>query len=331
MDFLDRTRVRVRSGDGGAGCVSFRREKSRPNGGPDGGDGGRGGDLWAEAIAGLTTLATLRRVRKVEAGNGARGESRDRAGRRGEDRTIQLPAGTVITDSATSDVLADLDLPGKRVLLARGGRGGAGNARFATSTNRAPRRSTPGEKGVEYEISLQLKLLADAGIVGLPNAGKSTFLRAVSNARPKVADYPFTTLHPYLGTVEVGYESFVIADIPGLIHGAHLGIGLGGQFLGHVERCSAMLHLVDASSSDIAGDYSTVLNEVEAYGCGLMDKPRLVALSKVDLIGESDTAVACERLQERGVNEVIPLSAATGMNVEKTLQSLWRIVQQVRE
>lgn len=330
MDFLDRTRFRVRSGSGGGGCVSFRREKGRPNGGPDGGDGGRGGDLWAEAVPGLTTLAPFRRVRKVEAGDGARGGSRDRAGRRGEDRVIEVPAGTVLIDRSTGDVLGDLDQPGKRVLLARGGRGGAGNARFATSTNRAPRRSTPGQQGVEYEVCLELKLLADAGIVGLPNAGKSTLLRAVSNARPKVADYPFTTLHPYLGTVPVGYDSFVLADIPGLIEGAHHGAGLGDRFLGHAERCAVLLQLVEGTAPDVAGDYRAVLREIEAYGHGVAEKPRLVALSKVDALTEEQAAAACGALSEAGAGEVLRLSAATGQNVGETLEHVWRMIQRVR-
>lgn len=330
MDFLDHTRFHVRSGRGGDGCVSFRREKSRPDGGPDGGDGGRGGDLWAEAVTGLTTLAPFRRVRKVSAGDGARGGSRDRAGRRGEDRVIEVPVGTVLVDLETGAEIADLDRLGARTLLARGGRGGAGNARFATSTNRTPRRSTPGEEGVEYEIGLQLRLLADAGIVGLPNAGKSTLLRAASNARPRVAAYPFTTLHPYLGAVSVGYDGFVLADIPGLVEGAHRGSGLGDRFLGHVERCSVLLHLLDITSEDVAGDYRTVLGELEAHGCGLDRKPRLVAVNKIDAVASERVAEAAAALEELGCDDVEKVSAAAGDGVEELMERLWRTIRQNR-
>ena len=292
MDFLDQARIVIRSGDGGSGCVSFRREKNVPFGGPDGGDGGRGGDVWAEAVEGLSTLSEFRRLRRFAAGNGRRGATRNRTGERGGDSVIRMPAGTLLFDAETDGLIADLAHPGARIRLGVGGEGGRGNTRFKSSTQRAPRRSTPGGPGVEYAIRLQLKLLADAGLVGLPNAGKSTFLRAVSRARPRVADYPFTTLHPHLGVVNLDLDSFVLADIPGLIRDAHAGAGLGDRFLGHIERCATLIHLVDGQSADVAGDYHTVLGELAAYGAGVADKPRIVRLSKAD-------ALPAELLAER--------------------------------
>ena len=330
MDFLDRTRLRIRSGSGGTGCVSFRREKNVQFGGPDGGDGGRGGDLWAKAIPGMTTLASLRRVRLVHAGNGVRGLGGNRTGASGADRVLEVPAGTILFDEGSGTVIADLAIPGDRILLARGGAGGMGNARFATSTNRTPRKSTPGEAGVEYDLGMQLKLLADAGIVGLPNAGKSTFLRAASNARPKVADYPFTTLTPFLGTVFIDHDAFVLADIPGLIAGAHCGAGLGDQFLGHIERCAVLLHLIDCTSDDVVRDYATVMDELVAYGAELANKPRLIRLSKVDALTGEETERKLEYFRTATGNSIEPVSAVSGERVQPTLRALWKTIESTR-
>ena len=300
MDFLDKALIVIRSGDGGSGCMSFRREKNVPFGGPDGGDGGRGGEVWAESVEGLSTLSAFRRSRRFAAGNGKRGAARNRTGERGEDRIIRVPAGTMLIDAETETLIADLAEPGVRVRLGSGGAGGWGNTRFRSSTNRAPRRSTPGRPGVEYSVRLQLKLLADAGLVGLPNAGKSTFLRTVTRARPKVAPYPFTTLHPHLGVVGLEHDAFVLADIPGLIEDAHAGAGLGDRFLGHVERCAVLVHLVDCQSRDVAEDFRVVSRELRAYGAGLADKPRIVRLSKTDAIPEEQLGRLCSRVGDGG-------------------------------
>ena len=331
MDFLDTARIRVRSGRGGDGCVSFRREKNVPFGGPDGGDGGDGGDVWAEAAPGPGTLSAFRRRRHFAAGDGVRGMGRRRAGRRGADHVIRVPAGTILSDSATGSLISDLAAPGQRVQLARGGRGGAGNARFATSVNRAPRRADAGGGGVEYELVLRLKLLADVGLVGLPNAGKSTFLRATTNARPKVADYPFTTLHPNLGVVSLSREEFVLADIPGLIEGAHAGAGLGDRFLGHIERCAALLHLVDCTADDVAADYRAVDRELAQYGAGVPDKPRLVRLTKADARSPEDVERCATRLRAAGAHEPAPLSSVSGDGVRPTLGALLEVVRAQRE
>lgn len=331
MDFLDQTHLRVRSGSGGVGCVSFRREKNVPRGGPDGGDGGKGGDIWAEAVTGITTLAQYRRVRKAQAGDGRRGSSRNRTGASGADRTLRLPVGTVLIDRASGTVIADLAREGDRVLLGEGGAGGTGNARFATSVNRAPRRATPGCPGVEYELELRLKLLADAGLVGLPNAGKSTMLRAVSNARPKVADYPFTTLYPFLGTVELDHEGFVLADIPGLIEGAHRGVGLGDRFLRHVERCAVLLHLVDATADDVAADYHAVVTELAAYDGDLERKPRLVALSKIDVVSADEVASKSASLRAVAGVDVHAFSGVAGTGIPPILRQLRETILQERQ
>src|SRR5215471_11834116 len=280
MKFLDEAKIYIRSGDGGNGCVSFRREKFIEFGGPNGGDGGRGGDVIAEAVDGLNTLIDYRYQQHFKARDGRAGMGKDRHGADGEDMVMKVPVGTQIYEEDGETLLADLARAGERALLAKGGNGGFGNAHFKTSTNRAPRRANPGQPGEERTIRLRLKLIADAGIVGLPNAGKSTFLSAVSAAKLKIADYPFTTLHPQLGVVRVDEREFVLADLPGLIEGAHEGVGLGDRFLGHTERCRVLLHLVDGTSENPGEAYRIVRGELEAYGHGLTDKPEIVALSK---------------------------------------------------
>jgi len=274
MKFLDQAKIFVRSGDGGGGSVSFRREKFIEFGGPDGGDGGRGGDVWLECVDGLNTLIDYRYQQHFRAGTGGHGMGRNRAGAKGPDVVLRVPPGTQVLAEDQETLLADLTKPGERKLLLEGGNGGFGNAHFKSATNQAPRRANPGQQGQECWIWLRLKLIADAGLVGLPNAGKSTFLATVTAAKPKIADYPFTTLHPNLGVVRVGQREFVLADIPGLIEGASEGAGLGTRFLGHVERTRVLLHLVDATSEDVAGDYRTVRRELKAYG-GRSDERRV--------------------------------------------------------
>ncbi len=290
MKFLDLARVHIRSGGGGAGCISFRREKYIEYGGPDGGNGGRGGDVWAEAVDGLNTLIDFRYQQHFFAKTGQHGMGAQRTGKDGEDVLLRVPVGTEILDADQETVLFDITEVGQRVLLAKGGNGGFGNLHFKSATNQAPRRANPGQEGVEREIWLRLKLIADAGLLGLPNAGKSTFLAATSNARPKIADYPFTTLHPNLGVVGVDNTEFVMADIPGLIEGAHEGRGIGDRFLGHVERCSVLLHLVDGTSEDVAGDWETIIGELNAYGGELATKPRVTALNKIDALDDDERA-----------------------------------------
>ncbi|MEO0865481.1 MAG: GTPase ObgE, partial [Pseudomonadota bacterium] len=284
MKFLDLAKVTIRSGSGGNGCISFRREKYIEYGGPDGGDGGRGGDVWAEAVDGLNTLIDFRYQQHFFAKNGQAGMGRQRTGKDGADIVLRVPVGTEILDVDQETVLADITQVGERVRLAAGGNGGFGNLHFKSSTNQAPRRANPGQAGVEREIWLRLKLIADVGLLGLPNAGKSTFLAATSNARPKIADYPFTTLHPNLGVVGVDEAEFVVADIPGLIEGAHEGKGIGDRFLGHVERSACLLHLIDGTGEDVAADWQTIITELEAYGGALADKPRLTVLNKIDAL-----------------------------------------------
>src|SRR5438874_9493574 len=284
MKFLDEAKVYVRSGDGGNGCVSFRREKFIEFGGPNGGDGGKGGDVIVEAVEGLNTLIDYRYQQHFKAKNGRAGMGKDRHGVSGEDIVLKVPAGTQVYTEDGETLLADLSAVGQRVVIARGGNGGFGNAHFKSSTNRAPRHANPGQPGEELTIRLRLKLIADAGIVGLPNAGKSTLLAAVSAAKPKIADYPFTTLQPQLGVVGVDGREFVLADIPGLIEGAHEGVGLGDRFLGHVERCRVLLHLIDGTGEDAGAAYRTVRDELAAYGQGLAAKPEIVALNKADAL-----------------------------------------------
>jgi GTP-binding protein len=310
MKFLDQARVYVRSGDGGAGCVSFRREKFIEFGGPDGGDGGRGGDVVVECAAGLNTLIDFRYQQHFKAKTGMHGMGRNRAGGRGADVVLKVPVGTQVIDEESGAMLADLTREGERFVVASGGNGGFGNAHFTTSTNRAPRHANPGLPGIERTLVLRLKLIADAGLVGLPNAGKSTFLAAVSAAKPKIADYPFTTLHPGLGVVKVDGRDFVLADIPGLIEGAHEGHGLGDRFLGHVERCGALVHLVDATGANAGADYRTIRRELAAYGGGLDEKPEIVALSKTDAVDEETLAKQVERLKRAIRSYGPPLDAA---------------------
>lgn len=297
MKFLDLARVTIRSGSGGTGSVSFRREKYIEYGGPDGGDGGRGGDVWAEVVDGLNTLIDFRYQQHFFAKNGQHGMGRQRTGKDGDDIVLRVPVGTEILDEDEETVLADMTEVGQRFLIAKGGNGGFGNLHFKSSTNQAPRHANPGQPGVEREIWLRLKLIADAGLLGLPNAGKSTFLAATSNARPKIADYPFTTLHPNLGVVGVDDVEFVMADIPGLIEGAHEGKGIGDRFLGHVERCSVLLHLVDGTSEDVAADYATIIEELEAYGGELAEKPRVTALNKIDALDDEERAARKAELE----------------------------------
>ena len=297
MKFLDQARVYVRSGDGGAGSISFRREKFIEFGGPDGGDGGRGGDVVVECADGLNTLIDFRYQQHFKAKTGMHGMGRNRAGGRGDDAVLKVPVGTQVFDEESGALLADLTEPGERMVLAKGGNGGFGNAHFTTSTNRAPRRANPGLPGIERTLLLRLKLIADAGLIGLPNAGKSTFLAAVSAAKPKIADYPFTTLHPGLGVVKIDGRDFVLADIPGLIEGAHEGHGLGDRFLGHVERSGALVHLVDATGANAGADYRTIRRELKAYGADLAEKAEIVALSKVDAVDEETLTKQTERLK----------------------------------
>ncbi len=330
MKFLDLARVQIRSGAGGAGCASFRREKFVEFGGPDGGDGGRGGDVWAECVPALNTLIDFRYQQHFFAQNGRPGMGRQRTGKDGEDVVLKVPAGTEILEEDQETVVADLTEPGQRVLLARGGNGGWGNARFKTSTNQAPRRANPGQEGVERTLWLRLKLIADAGLAGLPNAGKSTFLAAVSNARPKIADYPFTTLHPNLGVVGVDGREFVMADIPGLIEGASEGRGLGDQFLGHVERCAVLLHLVDGTSEDVAGDFRTIDRELQLYSAKVHAKPRIVGLNKIDALDDATRAERKAALEAASGRPVVALSGATGAGVQQVLRALWAEIAAAR-
>ena len=322
MKFLDLARVHLRSGSGGHGCVSFRREKFVEFGGPNGGDGGRGGDVWAEAIEGLNTLIDYRYSQHFRARNGQSGSGQGRTGRSAEDVVLRVPAGTEILEEDQETLIADLTEPGERVLLAAGGNGGWGNERFKTATNQAPRRANPGQEGVERTVWLRLKLIADAGLIGLPNAGKSTFLAATSNARPKIADYPFTTLHPGLGVVGIDGAEYVLADIPGLIEGAHEGRGLGDTFLGHLERCAVLVHLIDATGADPAGDAAVILREVAEYGAGLAQKPRITCLNKLDALAPEDLDGIARAVGAVCGPPLLPMSAATGEGVREVLRAL---------
>jgi GTP-binding protein len=330
MKFLDEAKVYVRSGDGGNGCVAFRREKFIEYGGPNGGDGGNGGDVVALAVDGLNTLIDYRYQQHFTAKNGRGGMGKDRHGANGTDAVLKVPVGTQIYDEDGETLLADLTQAGETVLLARGGNGGFGNAHFKSSTNRAPRHANPGQPGTELTIRLRLKLIADAGIVGLPNAGKSTFLAAVSAARPKIADYPFTTLHPQLGVVDVDGREFVLADIPGLIEGAHEGVGLGDRFLGHVERCRVLLHLVDGTGDDAGTAYKTVRSELLAYGQGLADKPEIVVINKADALSPDDIKRQGASLKRAAKKTPLVISAVTGDGVPEVLRALLKVIDDVR-
>ena len=330
MKFLDQAKVYIRSGDGGNGGLSFRREKFIEFGGPDGGNGGRGGDVFVECVDGLNTLIDYRYQQHFKAGNGQQGMGRERSGAGGADIVLKVPVGTQIYEEDNETLIADLDTLGQRVLLAKGGNGGFGNAHFKSSTNRAPRRFNPGLPGQERTIWLRLKLIADAGLVGLPNAGKSTFLAAVSSARPKIADYPFTTLHPGLGVVRIDAREMVLADIPGLIEGAHEGVGLGDRFLGHVERCRVLLHLVEGTSEHAGQAYKTVRAELAAYGQGLEDKPEIVALSKADALTPEVLKEQLARLKRAAKQTPIVLSSASGQGVDEALRALFAVVEEAR-
>ncbi len=330
MKFLDEAKIYLRSGDGGGGCVSFRREKFIEFGGPDGGNGGRGGDVVFEATPDLNTLIDFRYRQHFKAKAGGHGRGADRTGASAPPTVITVPVGTQVLADDKETLLFDLVEPGQRVIACRGGDGGFGNANFKTSTNRAPRRADPGWPGEERWVWLRLKLIADAGLVGLPNAGKSTFLSTVSRARPKVADYPFTTLAPHLGVVSVGETSFVLADIPGLIEGASEGAGLGDRFLGHIERCGALLHLVDATQDDVAGAYRTIRGELEAYDADLADKPELLALSKCDALSPEDVKVQADWLAEAAGQRPLLISSASGQGIDAVLEKLLEMVREGR-
>ena len=330
MKFLDQARVFIKSGDGGNGCLSFRREKFIEFGGPDGGDGGRGGDVVVRAVDGLNTLIDYRFRQHLKAGKGSGGIGKGRTGASGKTEILAVPAGTQILDEDNSTLLADLTEPGQEVVIAEGGRGGFGNAHYKSSTNRAPRRADPGHLGQEITIWLRLKLIADAGLVGLPNAGKSTFLAAVSRARPKIAGYPFTTLHPQLGVVFVRNEEFVLADIPGLIEGAHQGLGLGDRFLGHIERCRVLLHLVDGTLEDVVDAYETIRRELVGYGAGLENKSEIIGLNKCDALSKDEAKRKASALAQVTGNPVLILSGAGGEGVDQVLAKLLEFIVTAR-
>lgn len=320
MKFLDQAKIHIRSGNGGAGCVSFRREKFIEFGGPDGGDGGRGGDVIAECVEGLNTLIDYRFQQHFKAKTGMHGMGKNRSGANGADMILKVPVGTQIFEEDEETLIADLTEVGQKIVLAKGGNGGFGNAYFKSSTNQAPRRANPGLEGEEKTIVLRLKLIADAGLVGLPNAGKSTFLAAVSAAKPKIADYPFTTLTPGLGVVSVDTRTFVLADIPGLIEGAHEGAGLGDRFLGHLERCRILIHLIDGTSDDVADAYHVIRGEIEAYGAGLEEKPEILCLNKADALTPEEREEKTAILQEESGAEVFVISGVSGEGIQNVLR-----------
>jgi GTP-binding protein len=330
MKFLDLAKIYIKAGDGGDGCVGFRREKFIEFGGPDGGDGGKGGDVWAECVANLNTLIDYRYQQHYKAGRGGNGMGRNRAGANGKDAVLKVPPGTEILAGDGETVIGEMTQPGERVLIAKGGNGGFGNAHFKSATNQAPRRANPGLPGQEMTIWLRLKLIADAGIVGLPNAGKSTFLASVTAAKPKIADYPFTTLHPGLGVARVDAREFVIADIPGLIEGAHEGVGIGDRFLGHVERTRVLLHLVSAQEESPAKAYKTVRGELEAYGHGLDEKPEVVVLSQVDTLDADARKKKVASLKRAAGHAPLLMSAVTREGVEEVLRALMVHVEDAR-
>jgi GTP-binding protein len=330
MKFLDQAKVYVRSGNGGAGAVSFRREKFIEMGGPDGGDGGKGGDIWVEAVDGLNTLIDYRYQQHFKAATGGHGMGRLRAGANSSDIVLKVPAGTEILEEDNETVIADLAKAGDRVRIAKGGNGGFGNAYFKSATNRAPRHANPGQEGEERWIWLRLKLIADAGLVGLPNAGKSTLLAAVSAAKPKIADYPFTTLHPQLGVVRAAGNSFVLADIPGLIEGAHEGHGLGTRFLGHVERCAVLLHLIDVTGEDPVAAYRVIRKELKAYSPLLAEKVEIIAFNKIDAVSEEDLAAKLVDFRKRARKTPLLISGATGKGVDDAMKKLLTIIENAK-
>lgn len=330
MKFLDEAKIYLQSGDGGSGCVSFRREKNIPFGGPNGGNGGKGGDVIFKCFEDMNTLIDFRYQQHFRAEPGQGGMGQDRSGAHGEDSIVKVPVGTQILDEDKETVLIDFTEEGQTKLFLKGGDGGFGNARYKSSTNQAPRKSTPGWEGQEMSVWLRLKLIADAGLVGLPNAGKSTFLAACSNAKPKIADYPFTTLHPNLGVIKIGDYDFVLADIPGLIEGASQGVGLGHRFLGHVERTNVLLHLVDCVQDDIVEAYTTVRNELKEYGHGIEDKEEIIAINKVDALGKELSDDQAETLEKFVGKPVHRISAVSGQGVEKVLFALSNTIQKAR-
>jgi GTPase len=331
MKFLDIAKVYAASGKGGNGCVAFRREKFIEYGGPYGGDGGKGGDVWAEAVENLNTLIDYRFQQHVKAKNGEPGKGKVMTGANGADALMKVPVGTEIYEEDGETLIADLTRTGQRLMLLKGGNGGFGNAHFKSATNRAPRRANPGQPGEEKIFILKLKLIADAGLVGMPNAGKSTFLSRVSAARPRIADYPFTTLEPQLGVVKIDTTDFVLADLPGLIEGAHQGVGLGDRFLGHAERCGAILHLVDGTGDAVAKTYKAIRKELKAYGHGLADKPEIVALNKTDAIPKAALAKKRAALEKACGHEVHLLSGVTGAGVQTVLRALAREIRKSRK
>ena len=330
MRFLDVAKVYIRSGNGGNGCVAFRREKFIEYGGPWGGNGGKGGDVWVEAVDNLNTLIDYRYQQHVTASNGEHGMGKEMTGAHGDDAVMKVPPGTQIYEEDGETLIADLEKVGDRVLLLRGGNGGFGNAHFKSATNQAPRHANPGQPGEEKTIILKLKLIADVGLIGLPNAGKSTFLSRVSQARPKIADYPFTTLSPQLGVVRIDETDFVVADLPGLIEGAHEGVGLGDRFLGHAERCGAILHLVDGTETEIVRAYRTIRTELEAYGHGLEDKPEIVALNKTDAIPKAALSRKRAALEKACGHEIFAISGVSGDGLPEVLRALAKIVARSR-
>ena len=332
MKFLDQAKIYLKSGDGGDGVTAFRREKFVAFGGPDGGDGGKGGDIVFEAVENLNTLIDFRYSQHFRARKGGNGSGADRTGAGADTLRIKVPVGTQIMDDDRETILADLDAPGKTITLLRGGDGGFGNARFKTSTNRAPRRADKGWPGEERWVWLRLKLIADAGLVGMPNAGKSTFLSVVSGAHPKIADYPFTTLHPQLGVVRLSLsEEFVLADIPGLIEGAHEGSGLGDRFLGHVERCAVLLHLIDGAAGSVVDAWRTVRHELIEYGVGLADKPEIIVLNKADAMTPREISGRLAALAKASGSTVMVASGVSGQGVPEVLRVLQNMITEARQ
>jgi GTPase len=331
MKFLDQAKIHLQAGNGGAGCVSFRREKFIEFGGPDGGDGGKGGDVWVECVDGLNTLIDFRYRQHFKAGTGVHGMGRNRHGANGADAILKVPAGTQVWDEEEETLLADLTEPGQKIRLLRGGNGGFGNTHFKGPSNRAPRHANPGQEGPGMWVWLRLKLIADAGLIGLPNAGKSTFLATVSRAHPKIADYPFTTLHPQLGVVYSDGGEFVLADIPGLIKGASEGAGLGHRFLGHVERCRLNLHLVDGTQEQIVRAYRTIRHELEAYSPELAAKPEIVVLNKCDALNPAQIRRKKAALEKACGAQVLVMSGATGQGVQEALRAAHSAIRRARE
>src|SRR5476649_831391 len=330
MKFLDEAKVYVHSGAGGNGCIAFRRKKFIEFGGPSGGDGGKGGDVVVEAVNGLNTLIDFPYTTLFRSESGGGGMGKDQHGANGKDAVLKVPVGTQVYEEDGETLLADFTAVGQRATIAKGGNGGFGNAYFKSSTNQSPRRANPGQPGEERIIRLRLKLIADAGIVGLPNAGKSTFLATVTAAKPKIADYPFTTLHPQLGVVRVDEREFVLADLPGLIEGEHEGVGLGDRFLGHTERCRVLLHLIDGTSEDAGADYKTVRTELKAYGQGLADKPEIVVLTKIDSLTPEAIKTQTAKLKKACKKTPVVLSSASGQGVTDVLRALFKVIDAAR-